>query len=184
MVRKYLQFYRLTYGIKPPYNLILDGNFIFAALKNKIDIKERVQRVLQGEEVRYYVLKSVLDELRSVGEKAADALQFAQSCIQLDDSRINGVTPTDKTIGFLSKFTSYSSSFNNYTNLIPLIACLWFHRSGAERAEAAAGPGVSGGRPRSHQFFVATQDRELRGVLGSLSGFPLLYLNQGNFLHC
>lgn len=103
MVRKYLQFYRLTYGIKPPFNLILDGNFIFAAFKNKIDIKERVQRVLQGEEVRYYVLKSVIDELRSVGEKAAEALQFALTCFQLDDSRINGVTPTDKTIGFLSK---------------------------------------------------------------------------------
>jgi U3 small nucleolar RNA-associated protein 23 len=121
MVRKYLQFYRLTYGIKPPYNLILDGNFIFAALKNKIDIKERVQRVLQGEEVRYYVLKSVLDELRSVGEKAADALQFAQSCIPLDDSRINGLTPTDKTIGFLSESTCHSYSFDYDHNFISLI---------------------------------------------------------------
>jgi len=33
--RKYLRFYRIVYNIVAPYNVLIDGNFVFAAIKNK-----------------------------------------------------------------------------------------------------------------------------------------------------
>ena len=35
--RKTLKFFSLNANIKPPYNVILDGNFLAAAVKYKVD---------------------------------------------------------------------------------------------------------------------------------------------------
>lgn len=104
MVRKYLRFFRLVYQISAPYNILLDGNFIFAALKNKINISDRVGKMLQGESIKLFILKSAIDELRSIGAKGADALEFAlRECSVLEDSDIAGDTPFDKLLGYLGK---------------------------------------------------------------------------------
>mmetsp|Transcript_12732 Transcript_12732/g.12385 ORF Transcript_12732/g.12385 Transcript_12732/m.12385 type:complete len:89 (+) Transcript_12732:64-330(+) len=77
-VRKYLRFFKIVYGVNPPYDIILDGNFIFAALKVKLDIQERLDKLLQGETVRIHVLKSVLTELAAAGPKTSTSLEFAK----------------------------------------------------------------------------------------------------------
>jgi rRNA-processing protein FCF1 len=107
MVRKYLRFYRLVFGVNPPYNVLLDGNFIYAALKNKINIPDRLASMLQGEQFTLYVLKSSIDELRQIGAKGETALDFGlQKCTTLDDSDITGSTPFDKMIGYLGMHIS------------------------------------------------------------------------------
>jgi U3 small nucleolar RNA-associated protein 23 len=89
-VRKHLKFYKIVCGINLPYNVILDSNFIYAALKYKLDIRERVNKTLQipgGESATFYVTKSALDELQSLGGKGAEALEFAQSyCSIIQDT--------------------------------------------------------------------------------------------------
>ena len=35
-IRKYLKFYEIVYGLNAPYDVLLDGNFIYHAMKYKI----------------------------------------------------------------------------------------------------------------------------------------------------
>jgi rRNA-processing protein FCF1 len=82
----------------------LDGNFIFAALKVKLDIQERLDKLLQGETVRIHVLKSVLTELAAAGPKTSTSLEFAKSfCNVIDDSMFPGDTPCEKLKAMLGK---------------------------------------------------------------------------------
>lgn len=105
LVRKYLRFYRLVYNICPPYQILLDGNFIYAALKNNINILERLEKLLQGELVILSILKSALEELKSIGDKGESAVQFAlRKCTVIDDSQSNGSTPFDKMVAYLGNW--------------------------------------------------------------------------------
>lgn len=119
-VRKYLRFFKIVYGINAPYNLMLDGNFIYAAIKVKLDIKERLEKLLQGETLRLFVLKSVLTELNAVGPKAADAFKWAKSfCTVIDDDAYSAAgTPAERLVVWLGdqikNNTSSSSSSSKY----------------------------------------------------------------------
>jgi hypothetical protein len=73
-------------------------------MKNKVDLQERLRKLLQGEEIRLYVTKSSVDELTAVGEKAASALEYARACCTIiEDGNIPGETPAEKLTDFLSK---------------------------------------------------------------------------------
>lgn len=75
--RKTLKFYAINGNIKPPYKIILDGNFIVAAIKQKLPITERLQKLLQNESFNLYTIRSALDELISIpGEYFQQARQF------------------------------------------------------------------------------------------------------------
>jgi rRNA-processing protein FCF1 len=66
-------------------------------MKIKMDVRERLEKLLQGDEIKIYVLKSVIEELKSVGEKAKSALDFAQKfCECVDDSDFRGGTPGER----------------------------------------------------------------------------------------
>ena len=75
-VRKCLQFYRIVFGLTAPFHVLLDGNFIFHAIKFKVDIRLRVEKLLQEPGVKLYVLRSVIAELEAVGSNAASSLQI------------------------------------------------------------------------------------------------------------
>lgn len=75
-------------------------------MKVKLDIRERLGKLLQGEAIRIHVLKSVLIELTTAGTKTAAALEFAKSfCDVIDDSMFEGETPVEKLKAMLGKFT-------------------------------------------------------------------------------
>lgn len=110
-IRKYLRFFRLVYHINPPYHIILDGNFIFAAMKNRINILDRLQSLLQVDSVHLYVLKSSISELKSIGEKGVTALNFATTvCTILDDDRLGGVSSYDMMIRFIGRHNKSEQS--------------------------------------------------------------------------
>lgn len=111
-VRKYLKFFHLNFHINPPYHVVLDGNFIYAAIKVKLDIKERLEKLLQGETVRLFVLKSVLTELNAVGPKAAEAFKFAKTfCTVIDDDAFAiADTPAERLVALLRKQANDKSS--------------------------------------------------------------------------
>ena len=75
-------------------------------MKVKLDIQERLDKLLQGETIKIYVLKSVLAELAAAGSKVDTALEFAKSfCDVIDDSMFEGDTPCEKLKAMLCKFT-------------------------------------------------------------------------------
>ncbi|KAM4688905.1 rRNA-processing protein UTP23 homolog [Discoglossus pictus] len=47
--KKNLSFYRYNFRIREPYQVLLDGTFCQAALRNKIQIKEQLPKYLMGE---------------------------------------------------------------------------------------------------------------------------------------
>lgn len=147
-IRKYLRFYKVVFRIEGIYAIILDGNFIYQALRNKIDIEERLARLLQDATLKPYIQRSVLNELKLVGESAMITLQWAQKyCDIIEDVILPGETPSDKLVLFLeNKFQERKGLLN--TNI------------------------------RHESFFVATQDKDLRHRLSLIPGVPLIYLNK------
>ncbi len=73
-----------------------------------MDIDSRMRTLLQGAEVSYFVIQSVIDELRSLGAKASKTLEFINAkCNAIDDRSFSGVTASEKTeylIGKLDRF--------------------------------------------------------------------------------
>lgn len=83
----------------------MDGNFIFNAIKFKLDIRDRLEKLLQGGAVKLYVLTSVLKELELVGTKAKSAKDFATVyCELIDDDSVKGDAPSERMSNFICKF--------------------------------------------------------------------------------
>ena len=73
-------------------------------MKVKLDIRERLGKLLQGETIRIHVLKSVLTELTAAGAKTAATLEFAKSfCDVIDATMFEGETPVEKLKAMLGK---------------------------------------------------------------------------------
>ena len=92
-IRKYLRFFRVVFNLVPRYNvsfaslylpiictsiltfhikpvliqIILDGNFIFGAIKFHVDIEERLRKLLQNE-IKLFILRSSIQELEGLGK--------------------------------------------------------------------------------------------------------------------
>ena len=65
-------------------------------------MRDRLEKLLQSGEAKLYVLKSVVQELKLVGEKAVAAKEFAENyCELIDDERINGETPSERLVKFI-----------------------------------------------------------------------------------
>ncbi|XP_018416354.1 PREDICTED: rRNA-processing protein UTP23 homolog [Nanorana parkeri] len=75
--KKNLSFYRNNFRFREPYQVLLDGTFCQAALKNKIQIKEQLPKYLMGE-VQLCTSHCVLKELESLGKELYGAKLIAQ----------------------------------------------------------------------------------------------------------
>uniref|UniRef100_A0AC35GKN5 PIN domain-containing protein n=1 Tax=Panagrolaimus sp. PS1159 TaxID=55785 RepID=A0AC35GKN5_9BILA len=62
-----MSFYKFKYAFQPPYNVLLDGTFCQAALKNQINIQEQVTKYLIEPTV-LVTTKCVLKELEKIGK--------------------------------------------------------------------------------------------------------------------
>lgn len=131
----------------------MDGNFIFTALKYKLDIRHRIESLLQENNIKLFILKSLLDELRSVGEKTSATLAWAQECCEIiDDSCMKeNSTPLDRLKEILGMIVSFSCAY--YDDFDLTVA-------------------------DKRRYFIATQDRDLRLALNRIPGVPLMYFNK------
>ncbi|XP_053322590.1 rRNA-processing protein UTP23 homolog [Spea bombifrons] len=75
--KKILTLYRYSFRFREPYQVLLDGTFCQAALKNKIQIKEQLPKYLMGE-VQLCTTNCVLKELESLGKELYGAKLIAQ----------------------------------------------------------------------------------------------------------
>jgi U3 small nucleolar RNA-associated protein 23 len=187
-IRKFLRFYRIVFGLSAPFDVILDANFIYHAIKYKIDIFDRMKALLQNSDVRFYVTSSSIDELNLIGSKGAEALQFANSmCELIDDSAIKAELvqkqasidsientgkkeKSEKSSGKQKKGKDGTVSSGEV-----LKAYLW-----ASYRDWLTNPldiTSTTSENTSRRYMVATQDKALRNALGRIPGTPLFYLN-------
>ena len=75
--RKIVSFFKSAGHFKPPYDVLLDGTAIQAALHLEISLEEALPKVL-GDKVRLLVPKAVVAELHVLGRKFAQAAKFAR----------------------------------------------------------------------------------------------------------
>mmetsp|Transcript_2014 Transcript_2014/g.3654 ORF Transcript_2014/g.3654 Transcript_2014/m.3654 type:complete len:269 (+) Transcript_2014:136-942(+) len=152
LARKTLKFYSINANIKPPYKVILDGNFMVAAIKQKLPITERLKKLLQDESFTIYTTRSILDELNSIpGECFQQARQFGldecdiierediltSSSANIDDSRTS-----NQKLGSIPKEDIFAM--------------------------------VKNGNPNG--WFIATQDEDLSDKIRGIVNVPLIRL--------
>lgn len=74
--RRALRFYRISFGFRPPYKVLLDGNFVHALDQmKKGESKDLVARLL-GDQVKCYTTSCVQHELKKLGKEVAGARQL------------------------------------------------------------------------------------------------------------
>ncbi|KAH7492062.1 hypothetical protein KRP22_002451 [Phytophthora ramorum] len=80
-IRKALRQFHFLCGIKPPYKVLLDGNFIAMCMQMKVDVRERVPKYLQVKphECEFFVPRAALEELQMLGEATKEAYDLAKT---------------------------------------------------------------------------------------------------------
>lgn len=66
--KKNISFYKYNFSFREPFQILVDGTFCQAALKNKIQIKEQMPKYLMGE-VQLCTTNCALKELESLGKE-------------------------------------------------------------------------------------------------------------------
>lgn len=79
--RRTLEFYRLVFGVRAPFRVLLDGNFLAAAVKIKMEWARLLPKLLgvPPHLVHLHVTQCVMAELAALGEPAAAALAEARA---------------------------------------------------------------------------------------------------------
>nr|XP_057903551.1 rRNA-processing protein UTP23 homolog isoform X2 [Doryrhamphus excisus] len=67
-VKKTLSFYKYNFNFREPFQILIDGTFCQAALKNKIQIKEQMPKYFMGE-VQLCTTNCALKELETLGKE-------------------------------------------------------------------------------------------------------------------
>ncbi|XP_006130849.2 rRNA-processing protein UTP23 homolog [Pelodiscus sinensis] len=75
--KKHMGFYKYNFGFREPFQVLLDGTFCQAALRNKIQIREQLPGYLAGA-TQLCTTRCVLKELESLGKELYGAKLIAQ----------------------------------------------------------------------------------------------------------
>eukprot|EP00457_Paulinella_chromatophora_P011131 gb/GEZN01011257.1/.p1 GENE.gb/GEZN01011257.1/~~gb/GEZN01011257.1/.p1 ORF type:complete len:327 (-),score=77.77 gb/GEZN01011257.1/:158-1138(-) len=78
-IRKFLKLYQLNFKLKPPYKVLMDGEFIQAALEGKIMLKEQIPKLVQDDHSAPFVTKCVLQYLQAGGGFYSGAARIAST---------------------------------------------------------------------------------------------------------
>jgi len=89
-VRKNLEYYRLNFGLRPPYRLAVDGEFVQQALRFKVHIKEQIPKLFQATVVPC-VTKCTVSALRRKGSKYSGAAIIAKRFERIECAHGKGV---------------------------------------------------------------------------------------------
>uniref|UniRef100_A0A8B9WLD2 UTP23 small subunit processome component n=1 Tax=Bos mutus grunniens TaxID=30521 RepID=A0A8B9WLD2_BOSMU len=77
--KKHLGFFRNNFGVREPYQILLDGTFCQAALRGRIQLREQLPRYLMAE-TQLCTTRCVLKELETLGKDLYGAKLIAQKC--------------------------------------------------------------------------------------------------------
>jgi U3 small nucleolar RNA-associated protein 23 len=74
-VKKVINFYRYVFKFEPPFNVLIDGNFVATMLKKKLELKEHLAKVLD-ENVHIVITSCIVSELREINEQIPGILDM------------------------------------------------------------------------------------------------------------
>ena len=104
--RKTLTFYKVAFDVRPPYKVLLDGNFLHHALsKVKTTVVARLKRLFGKADVRLFVPRAVIAELETLGDPCAEALEFCRGhCTLIGDAKM---TPKEAILSLVAGEETY-----------------------------------------------------------------------------
>uniref|UniRef100_A0A8C4QHS8 rRNA-processing protein UTP23 homolog n=1 Tax=Eptatretus burgeri TaxID=7764 RepID=A0A8C4QHS8_EPTBU len=76
-LKQYLSFYKINFGFREPYLILVDGTFCQAALESKIQIKEQMPKYFGGE-IQLCTTTCVIHELSLLEKELGNARIIAQ----------------------------------------------------------------------------------------------------------
>ena len=96
---KYVNFFRVVYKFHPPFKVLLDGNFFHHTVKESMDIKLQLHRILQDQPF-IFLTKCVMRELENAGDAilGPKTLAAARKTVKLPCSHSGGIVPPDECI--------------------------------------------------------------------------------------
>ncbi|KDR22590.1 rRNA-processing protein UTP23 homolog [Zootermopsis nevadensis] len=101
-VHRYLSFFSNNYGFRKPYQILIDGTFCYAALKNKFNIKEQTPKYLDGD-VKLLTTQCVIHETSTLGHSVYGAMvivkQFATHRCSHNDKPVPGSICLESMLG-------------------------------------------------------------------------------------
>jgi len=160
--RKTLRFFQLNGGLAPPYKILIDGTFLVACVRNKVELQERIKRVVQEKPFRMYTIESALEELKSLSEKAKElkkddtiftqALLLGKKHCDLLEVDVDSSEDEDTEIG--SKLGKTGSTFCSIART------------------------SSTNNNSSKKYFIATQDETLSHQLRKIPCTPILRISR------
>lgn len=167
--RRTLRFFSMHGGLDPPYHVLLDGTFLVACVRQKLPLKDRLQKLLQGDKFTLSTTRSALDELDKLpGDVFAEARRLG-----LDECEIIGErTTTTTTTETKSDDDDGTPTTRSETKL---------GRVGTDVA-ALVVDGHRNDNPEARRYLVATQDEQLADALRRRDFTPVLRISRAVLL--
>jgi len=204
--RKTLKFFSLNCNVKPPFKILVDGNFLATSVKQKVPLFDRISKTLQNEEFTLYVCRSALDELNALpGPVFEEARQFGlDECIIIEREDIRPLVAADSSSSSTTTTTTRQRGGGGDAN------------GKTNTAEASGKGGGGGGTPaediqslvslppissatttskrskktavikhdhnNTHNpqgYIVASQDETLSDILRNIPNVPQMHLSRG-----
>ncbi|XP_066922333.1 rRNA-processing protein UTP23 homolog [Clytia hemisphaerica] len=75
--KKYVNFYKTTYGFREPYQILVDLTFCQYALTYKVNIKEQVPKYIEGES-QLFTTSCILEEGKQLGKQLGGAVHICK----------------------------------------------------------------------------------------------------------
>ncbi|KAK9866502.1 hypothetical protein WJX84_009209 [Apatococcus fuscideae] len=94
--RRAVRFFKVTSGFRPPYKVIVDGNFVHALTQQRMGEPSEALQKLVGGPVKLSTTPCILSELKALGKDFSNAYQTSKRLLKLTCShQSNPVTPSD-----------------------------------------------------------------------------------------
>lgn len=93
LVKKAVNFYKYIFKFDPPFNVLLDGNFISIAKQKKFDFKEILQKTLD-EKVHIIITACIVNELREFDSKIPGLLSSVMN-FKIEECNHNNLPPEE-----------------------------------------------------------------------------------------
>lgn len=180
--RRIVSFYRLNHGFREPFKVLLDGNFVHAAVQsNMMDLREHIPKLLGGK-CKIYTTQCVMHELRALGPDYKQT-SFAAKDYELHKcEHDNPVSAADCLLRQVGKWTLRVPKRRHSCQLPSLAMQLCSGDCQPITWRLSIFYLLSSGKHNKDHWWMATQDRELRGQLAGLPAVPCLHMSV-NGLH-
>ena len=92
---KYVNHYRVVYKFVPPFKVLCDGNFIFSCVKNSIDLRPQLQKILQDQPF-LVMTKCIMREVEKLDRTkpwVKECLDMCKNIVKVPCKHPGGILP-------------------------------------------------------------------------------------------